>query len=92
MELAELGFYKRKNGFEGTQDVLDFYNKTFNKTSYVEIEIIIHHVSAEVVHHQEIEPFDVADVIDPQETEKSSISIVKPTKVIYGNKSLRIDI
>jgi hypothetical protein len=27
MELAELGFYKKKNGFEGAQDVLDFYNK-----------------------------------------------------------------
>jgi hypothetical protein len=23
MELAELGFYKKKNGFEGAQDVLD---------------------------------------------------------------------
>jgi hypothetical protein len=28
MKLAELGFYKKKNRFEGAQDVLDFYNKT----------------------------------------------------------------
>jgi hypothetical protein len=34
----------------------------------------------------------VADVIDPHEAEESSITIVKPAKVIYGNKSLRIDI
>jgi hypothetical protein len=25
MELAGLGFYKKMNGFEGAQDVLDFY-------------------------------------------------------------------
>jgi hypothetical protein len=36
MELAELRFYKKKNEFEGAWDVLDFYNKTFNKTSPVE--------------------------------------------------------
>jgi hypothetical protein len=36
MELAELGFYKKKNGFEGAQDVLEFYNKTFKETSPVE--------------------------------------------------------
>jgi hypothetical protein len=35
MELAELGFYKKNNGFEGAQDVLDFYNKTFKKTAPV---------------------------------------------------------
>jgi hypothetical protein len=29
MELAKLGFYKKKNGFEVAQDVLDFNNKTF---------------------------------------------------------------
>jgi hypothetical protein len=28
MERAELGFYKKKNGFEGAQDVLDFYTET----------------------------------------------------------------
>jgi hypothetical protein len=27
MELAELGFYKKKNGFEGAQDLLDFYKQ-----------------------------------------------------------------
>jgi hypothetical protein len=32
MELAELGFYNKKNGFEGAYDVIDFYNKTFNNT------------------------------------------------------------
>jgi ribonucleotide monophosphatase NagD (HAD superfamily) len=34
----------------------------------------------------------VAEVIDPQEAEESSIIIVKPTKFIYGNTSLRIEI
>jgi hypothetical protein len=29
MELAELGFYKKKNGFEGAPDVLDFYNPQY---------------------------------------------------------------
>jgi hypothetical protein len=62
MELAELGLYKKKNGFEGAQDVLDFYKKTFKK--------------------QEMEPFSAKEVIDPQEAEESSITIVKPTKVI----------
>jgi hypothetical protein len=28
-ELAELRFYKKKNGFEGAPGVLDFYNNTF---------------------------------------------------------------
>jgi hypothetical protein len=93
MELAELGFYKKKNGFEGAQHVLAFYSKTFNKTSPVETEVVLPHASAEVVHHQEMEPFyvAVAEVIDPQEAEESSITILKPTKVIYGNISLRID-
>jgi hypothetical protein len=51
-----------------------------------------HPQSAEVVHPQEMKPFDVAEVIDPQATEESSITIVKPKKIIYGNISLRIDI
>jgi hypothetical protein len=34
----------------------------------------------------------VAEVIDPQEAEERSITIVKPSPVIYGNISLRIDI
>jgi hypothetical protein len=92
MELAELGFYKKKNGFEGAQDVLDFYYKTFKKMSHVETEVILHHASAEVVHPQEMEPFAMADVSDPQEAEEICIAILKPTKVIYGNTSLRIDI
>jgi hypothetical protein len=33
MELAEIVFYKKKNGFESAQEVMDFYNKTFKKTS-----------------------------------------------------------
>jgi hypothetical protein len=37
MKITELGFYKKKTGFEGAQDVLDFYNKAFNKTSPVEL-------------------------------------------------------
>jgi hypothetical protein len=64
MELAELGFYKKKNGFEGAPDVLDFYNKTFKKTSPVETQVILPRASAEVVHPQEMESFDVAEVID----------------------------
>jgi hypothetical protein len=92
MELAELGFYKKKNGFEGAQDVLDFYNKPFKKTSPVETQVVLPQASAEVVHPQETEHFAVAEVIDPQEAEESSIAIVKPTKVIYGNISLSIDI
>jgi hypothetical protein len=92
MELAELGFYMKKNGFEGAPDVLDFYNKTFKKTSHVEIDFILPPASAEVVHCQEMEIFDVTEVINPQEAEESSITIVKPTKVIYVNMSLRIDI
>jgi hypothetical protein len=39
-----------------------------------------------------MKPFAVTEVIDPQEAEESSITIVKPTKVIYRNISLRIDI
>jgi hypothetical protein len=58
----------------------------------VETKFIFPHVGAEVVHHQEMEPFEVAEVIDPQEAEESSITIVKPKKVNNGNISLRIDI
>jgi hypothetical protein len=58
----------------------------------VENQIILPRASAEVVHPQEMEPFDMAEIIDPQEAEESSITIVKPTKVIYWNRSLRIDI
>jgi hypothetical protein len=72
--------------------VLDFYNKTFKKISPVETQVILPHASAEVVHHQEMETFDVSDVIDLQEAEESSVTIVEPTKFIYGNTSLRIDI
>jgi hypothetical protein len=39
-----------------------------------------------------MEHFAVAEVIDPQEAEGRSITIVKPVKVIYGNTSLCIDI
>jgi hypothetical protein len=92
MELAELGFYKKNNIFEGAQDVLDFYNNTFKKTSPVETQAVLHHASAEVVHPQEMEPFAVVEVIDLQKAEESSITNVKPTKVIYGSISLRIDI
>jgi hypothetical protein len=72
--------------------VLDFCNNTFKKTPPVETQVILPHASADVVHPQEIEPFAVTEAIDPQEAEESSITIVKPTKVIYGNISLRIDI
>jgi hypothetical protein len=72
--------------------VLDFYNKTFKKTSPVETQVILPHASTEVVHPQEMEPFAVAEVIYPREAEESSITIVKPTKVIYGNISIRTDI
>jgi hypothetical protein len=78
MELVGLGFYKKKNGFEGAHDVLDFYNKTFEKKSPVETEVILPYASAELVHHQEMEPFAVTEVTDPQEAEESSINIVKP--------------
>jgi hypothetical protein len=91
-ELAELGFYKKKHGFEGAQDVLDFYYKTFKKASPVDTQVILPRASAEVVHPQEMEPFAVAEVIDPREAEESSITFVNPMKVIYGNISLRIDI
>jgi hypothetical protein len=39
-----------------------------------------------------VEPFDVAEVIDPQDAEESYVTIAKPAKVIKGNLSLRIDI
>jgi hypothetical protein len=39
-----------------------------------------------------MEYFVVAEVIDPQEAEESSITIAKPTNIIYRNISLRIDI
>jgi hypothetical protein len=58
----------------------------------VETQVILPHASAEVVHHQEMKPFAVKEVIDPQEAEESCITIVKPKKVIYGNISPRIDI
>jgi hypothetical protein len=45
MELAYIGFYKKKNGFEGAKYVLDFYNKTFKKTSPVETQVILRHAS-----------------------------------------------
>jgi hypothetical protein len=67
MELAELGLYKKNNGFKGAQDVLDLYNKTFKKTSPVETQVILPSASAEVVHPQEMEHFAVAVVIDPQD-------------------------
>jgi hypothetical protein len=71
--------------------VLDFYNKTFKKTSPVKTKVVLPHASAEVVHPQEMEYFAVAEVIDPQEAEEIPVTIVKPTKVIYGNISLHID-
>jgi hypothetical protein len=46
MELVELGFNKKKSGFEGAKDVLDFHNKTFKKTSPVETEVILTRASA----------------------------------------------
>jgi hypothetical protein len=58
-----LGF---NNGFESTQNMLDFYNKTFQKVSHVEIEVT-HYASAEVVCSQEIELRVIAEVIDPQQ-------------------------
>jgi hypothetical protein len=58
----------------------------------VENQVILSHASAEVVHPHEMESFAMAEVIDPQEAEESFVNIVKPTKVIYGDISLRIDI
>jgi hypothetical protein len=72
--------------------VLDFYNKTFNKTPPLVTEVILSHENAEVVQNQEMEPFSVAEVIDPQEAGEISLTIVKPTKVIYRSISLQIDI
>jgi hypothetical protein len=69
MELAKLGFYKKKNWFEGAQDMLDFYIKTFNKTPHVETEVVLPLASAEVLPPPEIEYFAMAEVIDPQEAE-----------------------
>jgi hypothetical protein len=92
MKLAALEFYKKKNLFEGAQDLLDFYNKTFKKTSPVESEVILPQASAELVHLREMKPFDVTEVIDPQDSDKSSITIVKLTKFIYWNMSIGIDI
>jgi hypothetical protein len=56
----------------------------------METEVILPHAIAEVVHPWEMEHFAVAEVIDYQESEESSITITKPTKVIYRNISLRI--
>jgi hypothetical protein len=39
-----------------------------------------------------MEPFAVADITDPQEAEESSITIVKPKKVVYGNIIILIEI
>jgi hypothetical protein len=39
-----------------------------------------------------MESFSVEELIDPPEAEESSITIVKPTTVIYGKISFRIDI
>jgi hypothetical protein len=58
----------------------------------VETEVILPHTSAEALYPQEMEHFAVAEVIDLQEGEESSITIVKPTTVIYGNITLCIDI
>jgi hypothetical protein len=52
--------------------VLDFYGKTFKKASPVETEVLPR-ASTEVLHPQEMEPFHVAEVIDPQEAEESFI-------------------
>jgi hypothetical protein len=92
MELAELGFYKNNNGFEGAQDVLDLYTITRPLTSPVKTQVILPYASAEVVHPHDMEPFVMAEVIYPQEVEESAITIAKSTKIIYGNISIRIDI
>jgi hypothetical protein len=84
MELDELGFYKNKNGFDGAI--------TRPLRTPVENEVIIPHASTDVVHPQEMETFSVAEVIDPQEVDERSITIFKPTRVIYGEISLHIDI
>jgi hypothetical protein len=52
MEVAEPGFFKKKNGFESALDVLDFYNKIFNKALLVETEVLPN-ASAKAVHPQE---------------------------------------
>jgi hypothetical protein len=58
----------------------------------VETEVNLPHAIAEVVHPQEMEPFAVVEVIDPQQAEESSITILKPTKAIYGNIRFCVDI
>jgi hypothetical protein len=84
MELAELGFYKKKNIFEGAQDVLDFHNKNFKKTSPVETQVILPHASAEVVHPQEMGNFAVAEVIDPQMQKKAPLLLFNQKKSSMG--------
>jgi hypothetical protein len=66
--------------------------RPLRNTSPVENQVILPHASAEVVHPRAMEYFAVAEVIDPQQAEEISITIAKPTKVIYGNISLRIEI
>jgi hypothetical protein len=44
--------------------VLDFYNKTYQKVSYVETEVL--HVSAEVVDSQGMEHCAVAEIFIPK--------------------------
>jgi hypothetical protein len=46
------------------------------KKSPAETEVILPHASAEVLHPQKMELFVVADAIDPQEAEESSITII----------------
>jgi hypothetical protein len=52
---------------------MEFYNKTFKKKTPMENEVILLHASAEVVHPREMEPFDVAEVIDPHEQNKAPL-------------------
>jgi hypothetical protein len=67
--------------------VLDLYNKTFKKKIHVETEVTILHASSEVLHPQDMEPFAVTEVVDPQEAEENSITIVRSTKFIYGKNN-----
>jgi hypothetical protein len=58
----------------------------------VETKAILPHVSGDVVHSQEMEPY-AEEVIGRQEAEESSATIVEPIKdIIYENRSLLIDI
>jgi hypothetical protein len=57
----------------------------------METKVILPHASTGAIHPQ-MEHFAVTEVIDPQEAEEITITIVKPTKVIYGKISIRIDI